>query len=76
MTKGKHMKNKRLQLNEKQKTYLNNLIEYYDLEKDFHMFNPLILEELWIMSDDEAVNDSLNDLVNEFFISKGLEETR
>jgi Flp pilus assembly protein TadD len=76
MTKGKHMKNKRLQLNEKQKTYLNNLIEYYDLEKDFHKFNPLILEALWIMSDDEAVNDSLNDLVNEFFISKGLEETR
>jgi Flp pilus assembly protein TadD len=70
------MKNKRLQLNEKQKTYLNNLIEYYDLEKDFNKFNPLILEALWVMSDDEAVNDSLNDLVNEFFISKALEETR
>ena len=66
------MKNKRLKLNQIQKTYLNNLVDFYDLEKNFQKLDPYILEALWTMSDDPKINDHLEALVNEFFLSKEL----
>jgi Flp pilus assembly protein TadD len=66
------MKNKRLKLNQIQKTYLNNLVNFYDLEKNFQKLDPYIVEALWTMSDDSKINDHLEALVNEFFLSKEL----
>jgi Flp pilus assembly protein TadD len=66
------MKNKRLKLNQVQKTYLNNLVDFYDLEKNFQKLDAYILEALWTMSDDSKINDHLEALVNEFFLSKEL----
>jgi hypothetical protein len=66
------MKTNRAQLNSKQKTYLNNLIEYYDIDKNYETLDTFIIEALWVMSDDEKTNDLLKDLITEYFIFKTL----
>ena len=66
------MKTNKAQLNSKQKTYLNNLIEYYDIDKNYETLDTFIIEALWVMSDDDKTNDLLKDLITEYFIFKTL----
>jgi hypothetical protein len=66
------MKTNKAQLNSKQKTYLNNLIEYYDIDKNYETLDTFIIEALWVMSDDEKTNDLLKDLIKEYFLFRTL----
>jgi hypothetical protein len=67
------MKRKKTKLNDMQKNYLNTLIDYYDIEKNYETLDTFAIEALWIMGDDEQSNDDLQNLVNEFFLFKFLE---
>jgi hypothetical protein len=67
------MKRKKTKLNDMQKNYLNTLIDYYDIEKNYETLDTFAIEALWIMGDNEQSNDDLQNLVNEFFLFKFLE---
>jgi hypothetical protein len=67
------MKRQKTKLNDMQKNYLNTLIDYYDIEKNYETLDTFAIEALWIMGDDEQSNDDLQNLVNEFFLFKFLE---
>jgi hypothetical protein len=67
------MKRQKTKLNDMQKNYLNTLIDYYDIEKNYETLDTFAIEALWIMGDNEQSNDDLQNLVNEFFLFKFLE---
>jgi hypothetical protein len=67
------MKRKKTKLNDMQKNYLNTLIEYYDIEKNYETLDTFAIEALWIMGDNEQSNYDLQNLLNEFFLFKFLE---